>query len=595
MKPKTTIIWLVIALVLAGFIWTYQVYLKHSPAASTALLAGFHQGATTAIQIGPSGKHEISVVRTNDAWVLDQPISYPAGTAPISSLLDALEKLTPQTTVLAAELAAHKNADADFGFDDPQCTINLSAGAQEWHLRVGNKTPPGDGVYVRVAGINNIFVTDAAWLQFLPHDANDWRDTSLVEASALLNLDWIVITNGTKAIELHRDPTNHLWQMTYPLQARADSSRIVTALQQLQSATVSKFVSDDPAVDLTGYNLQPALLDVWLGAGTNLTTAIHLGRELTDDSTQVYARREGWKSVLATAEEPLAPWRGKVNDFRDRYLLNLNAPIAEIQMEGPNGFKLQQEGTNGWVVVGEKFPVDMDFLKDFVHSLADFRVSDFVKDVVTSADLQDYGFVTNTVRLTLRAHAGDSNSIIGRLDFGSATTNQIYVKRGDENYIYGLSLEDLNRIPIDGREFRDRHIWNFSVSNVLEVTVHQGGRTRQLLRGGANTWMIAQGSQGIINPLAVEETVMELGQLMADHWLPGDLKNPADYGLSTNSPQIIVELKTGDKYTVDFGAGLPSQTAIAAVTLDGDRWAFIFPPAVFQMVQAYLAIPNGTQ
>ena len=62
----------------------------------------------------------------------------------------------------------------------------------------------------------------------------------------------------------------------------------------------------------------------------------------------------------------------------------------------------------GWVVVGEKFPVDMDFLKDFVHSLADFRVSDFVKDVVTSADLQDYGFVTNTVRLTLRAHAGDS-------------------------------------------------------------------------------------------------------------------------------------------------------------------------------------------
>jgi hypothetical protein len=64
MKPKTTVIWFVAALVLAGFIWTYQTYLKHAPSGPVTLLAGFHQGAITAIQIGPSGQHEISVVRT---------------------------------------------------------------------------------------------------------------------------------------------------------------------------------------------------------------------------------------------------------------------------------------------------------------------------------------------------------------------------------------------------------------------------------------------------------------------------------------------------------------------------------------------------
>jgi hypothetical protein len=591
MKSRTTAIWFVVALLLAGFIWFYRGYWQRPPAGPVALLTGFHPGAITAIQISPAGQHEISAIRTNNAWVLAKPLSYPAQITPVTSLLDALEKLTPAMTISAAEMSQHKNADAEFGFDDPQYTVDVSAGDQDWHLRIGNKTAPGDGVYVRVLGLNGAFITDTDWLKFLPHDANAWRDTALVDAVAMGNVDWIVITNGTKAIELRRDATNHLWRMTYPLQARADSSRIVTALQQLQSATVSRFVTDDPAADLTGYGLQPAELDVWLGAGTNMNTAIHAGRELPEDTNQVYLRREGWSSVLATASEPLNPWRGKVNDFRDRYLFNINAPIAEIEVEGPDGYQLRQNGTNGWMVVGEKFPVDLDKLKEFVHALADLRVSDFVKDAVTGTDLQDYGFVTNNERITLSSVAGDSNSIISRLDFGASDTNRIFVKRGDENYIYGLSQEDFNRLPAKGLEFRDRRIWNFSVSNVLEVTVHQGGRTRQLLRGGANDWMIAQGSQGMINPLAVEETVMEIGQLTASGWLDCNFKDPKDYGLSTNSPQVSVELKDGQKFTVDFGAALPSQTAIAAVTLDGDRWAFVFPPVVFQMIVAYLAIP----
>jgi hypothetical protein len=42
---------------------------------------------------------------------------------------------------------------------------------------------------------------------------------------------------------------------------------------------------------------------------------------------------------------------------------------------------------------------------------------------------------------------------------------------------------------------------------------------------------------------------------------------------------------------VDFGTELPSQTALAAVTLDGERWALIFPPVLYQFVLNYLTIP----
>jgi len=67
---------------------------------------------------------------------------------------------------------------------------------------------------------------------------------------------------------------------------------------------------------------------------------------------------------------------------------------------------------------------------------------------------------------------------------------------------------------------------------------------------------------------------------------------PEKFGLNTNNLQITFELKNGEKHAVDFGMELPaSQTALAAVTLDGERWAFVFPPVLYQFVSSYLTIP----
>ena len=111
-----------------------------------------------------------------------------------------------------------------------------------------------------------------------------------------------MLTNGTKIIELRRDATNHLWRMTRPLQARADSDRITDALQQLQTAQVSQFVTDDAKADLTAFGLQPADLDLWLNRGTNFFSAIHTGKSATNDAAQIYAKREGWNTVVTTAK-----------------------------------------------------------------------------------------------------------------------------------------------------------------------------------------------------------------------------------------------------------------------------------------------------
>jgi hypothetical protein len=377
------------------------------------------------------------------------------------------------------------------------------------------------------------------------------------------------------------------------LHARADSARITTALQQLQSARATQFVTDDPGTDLTAFGLQPANLDLWLGHGTNFSTGLHTGKNPTNDPAQIYARLDGWNAIVTTASEPLAPWHGSVNDFRDPHLLELTTPIAEIEMRGENNFTLQRQGSNDWSVAGEKFPADPESVHAFIKVLADLRVSEFVKDVVTAPDLPAYGLASPSRQITLLSVAGDTNAVIAQLSF-AVQTNGIFVRRTDEDFIYSIATNDFNRLPEAGWEFRQRRIWNFNETNVAQITLHQNGKTRAMIHNGPNKWSLAAGSQGIINPPALEETAHRLGEMTAAGWVARNLAAPEKLGFNTNNLQITVELKTGEKLAVDFGVELPgAHTALAAVTLDGERWAFVFPPVLYQFVSSYLTIPTN--
>jgi len=381
--------------------------------------------------------------------------------------------------------------------------------------------------------------------------------------------------------------------MVRPLPTRADAERITESLQRLAGATVTRFNTDDPKADLAAFGLQPAELDLSLGRGTNLVAAVHVGNSPTNDPTQVFAKREGWNTVVTTAREPLAPWRGAWNDFRDTRLFELTAPVAEIEVRGQNNFILREQGSNDWSIVGEKFPADAANVQLFIKTLAGLRIAEFVKDFVTAPDLTASGLTTPQREIILRSKAGDTNAVIAQLDFGTNRDNEVFAQCAGEDFIYAVTVRDYNKLPEADWEFRDRSIWNFKVDDVTQITIHQDGKTRQLVRIGPGKWSLAAGSQGFVEGKNIEQTAQMFHDLAAISWVPRDFIGP-DYGFGTNSLQIIFEQKNGEKRTVDFGAGVELQqgrTALAAVTLDGERWVFLFPPALYQLVSSYLTIP----
>jgi hypothetical protein len=192
----------------------------------------------------------------------------------------------------------------------------------------------------------------------------------------------------------------------------------------------------------------------------------------------------------------------------------------------------------------------------------------------------------------LRSAAGDTNSVMVQLSFGTNQNNEVFVRRADEDFVYAVRAEDFNLLPEAALEFRERRIWDFTEGDVVQITLRQDGRVRQILHNGPGKWSLAPGSQGIINSRELEQSAHWLGQLAAIGWVGRNVTEPDKFGLNTNNLQITFELKSGEKHSVDFGTELPaSQTALAAVTLDGERWAFVFPQGPYQFVLSYLTIP----
>jgi len=591
MNSKTTGIWFVIAAVLFGAIFIAQRRLHPAGAQAVPVLPHFRPMAVTDVQVTPAGAPLIRADRTNDNWVLDKPISFPAQPVAIEALLNALQKLAAVSRVNLPDNA--KNTGAEFGFNNPQFTLAIESADNRQEIIVGNQTAPGDQVFIRVTGVDGVFVTETRWLDLIPRSADQWRDTSLLSASQG-DFDRVVLTNGTKVIELQRNPTNRLWQMVRPLPARADNERIAEALQQLRLAHVTRFVTDDPAADPATFGLQPPSFDLWLGKSTNFATALHTGKNPTDDSTRVYARREGWNTIFTMEKESLAFWHGALNDFRDPRLFEFTAYPAEIEVrnQDTNGnFTLRRQGSNDWSVAGEKFTADAESLQAFIKSLADLRIAEFVKDVVTPADLPAYGLDAPQRQIILRATAGDTNSAIVQLNFGTNQDSKVFVRRSDEDFIYAIGVQNFNRLPEEGWQFRDRNIWNFNVADVTQVTLQQNGRTRQLIHNGLNKWSLAPGSQGIISSGSIEQAMEQLNKLVATGWVADNMPEPEKYGFKPENLQITIELKDGKKFAVDFGTPISNQSALASVMLDGQRWVFVFPPVAYQFVVSYLTVP----
>jgi Domain of unknown function (DUF4340) len=594
MNPRNTWRWIAVAAVLFAFIFFYQRRVGRNGSQPARVLPNLKAAAVTSIQIRPGARAPIRADRTNGVWQLvAESLVYPAQAASIEKLLAELERLTPAPYITARELRDRLKLDEAYGFSNPQATIAIEQPEHTAHLLIGARTPPGDQVFLQVVGMDGVYMVDADFLKYIPRTAEDWRDTTLVDLRSL-TFDRLAVTNGAKAFELRRDATNKLWRMVYPLQARANNAKVEESLQLLQGVRILRFLTDDPKVDVEPFGLQPPELELALGQGTNPAVRLQFGRSPTNDTRLAYARRLGLSSVVAVPKDLLAPWYASVNDFRDPLLAKVTAPVAVVDVRSQDSFSLRQQTNGAWRVLPQGFSADAGLVKGLLSALNAFRIVAFTNDVVTAPDLAAYALAPPARQYILKSAAtnapgGPTNVVLAELNFGTNQADKVFAQRADEpGFVYAVRLADFQRLPAASWQMRERQIWNFSTNDVAGATLRQQGRVRKIVRNGPHDWTLAP---GITNDLAVEETVSGFCQLTTAAWAAHGATDRARFGFTDNDLQITLELKGGDKVSVELGSEAPGNVPYALITLDGGPWVFECPAWLYVYAQRFLSVP----
>ena len=582
---------------LALFAFIFFIERHHTTTAEIAkpapILPQLAPATVTSIEVRALNAPAFIVEHKKENWQLTQPYAANAQEISITALLQVLQHLVWHSRLMPADLKDQPNAEREFGFEPPHVVLKFQQPTGSLTVKIGGRTATGNELFARVNDDPTIYLVDANLVRLIPRTAADWRDPALANLKNL-NFDRLTVTNSTKVFELQRDPATKLWRMTRPLEARADNPRIADLLTKLQAAHVSAFVTDDPKADLESFGLQPAALELTLAHGDTSLLTLQFGKSPTNKTDQVFVRRAGQPSIGLFAKEELAAWRGSPEDFRDRHLVELTAtPFDEIETRGTSNFVLRQDSNSVWRVVSpEDFAADAALVRDWLGSLANLQVTQFVKTVVTEPDLPGYGLAPAATQIFISA----GTNVVTELAFSAPqpqTGGKTFARRADETSVYAVRPDELRKLTTTAWSLRERQLWDFSETNVTRLVLKQRGVTRELMHGATNQWSFAPGSQGLINTFAVEETVHRLGELSANAWLARGESERANFGFGADSGaiQITLEVKRGEKlemFTFEFAPTANGRPPCGLIALDGQPWFFDVPPAIAELVTSYL-------
>ncbi|HKS38552.1 MAG TPA: DUF4340 domain-containing protein, partial [Verrucomicrobiae bacterium] len=511
------------------------------------LFPGLEPDKVTSVEIFRSNT-VIRAERTNDQWRLTRPL-YPAQATALNNWLALLGSLTQRAYISAQELLAQPGGPADFGLESPVATVNVQQGARRFQFRVGSRTTVGDMLYLQEVGSDGAHVTEAALLDRLPRTATDWRDPQFLDLTGL-NFDRLQVRAGEPRFELQRDNATQLWRLARPRSARADSGLLQQVLRQLQTVRISRFVSDVPGGDLEAYGLQPPALTLVFAQETNAVLTVELGRSPTNEPAVVFARRDSYPNIVTVPKQVLDLLRAPYTEFLDRRLVEFApAAVHRIEVSAAEKFALEKQPGGRWQVVDPiVFPADPELVSGFLQRMNSIETVEIIKDVASNLDLPDHGLAPPSRQYVLKTANGatPTNEILAQIEFGTNQANRIIVRRADENSIYTTKLDESLLLPRAAFEFRERRIWTFTTNQVASATITIKGNTCKVLRTGGGQWSVAPGSQGYVNPFALEEAMFRIGQqLRSKMWVARGDRDLSRFGFGDATNKLSIELNNG--------------------------------------------------
>jgi hypothetical protein len=373
------------------------------------------------------------------------------------------------------------------------------------------------------------------------------RQRTAQDAKTLLQFDSDAVTQVALVYpdrELHLAKDDGGWNITAPLEARADTTAVDNLVNAVNQAEVSRTL-DDPQPDLALYGLDSpaATVRLTLEDGTQLPL-IRIGKD-TPVGYSVYVQRAGEDAILLTPQALRLGMTKQTKDLRDKAVLVFQQEqVSQIEVQRPAEAEtpvVLRKTDDGWTLdqpIPDR-PADEASVNTFLSSLSGMRAQDFIEQPVL--ELKEFGLDPPqlAVKLSLDGDGEEAapalRLLVGREKATDQGTRQRHIKREGLETLYLVGdwvFGDLNKTAHD---FRDKTVARFAKEAVARIEVKRRDGEGFLLTcsdcDGEANWQIDARLEGEMKHSVLDQFVTDLHGLKGFEIVADQPQDVSGYGL----------------------------------------------------------------
>src|SRR5580700_5363527 len=306
-------------------------------------------------------------------WRITSPTPLPADQSAVSSLLGTFSSLNSER--LVEEKADNLVA---YGLDAPKLEVDLSEkGNKTQKLLLGDETPAGNGIYVKLDGDPRVFTIPKYDKTSIDKSSNDLRDKRLltVESDKISQVDLVA-----KKQEIAFGRNKDEWQIVKPRPLRADGTAVDELVRALTDAKMELDASDDPKKDASLFSAAAPVATAKVTAESG-TQELQV-RKNKDDYYAKSSAVEGVYKVPSALGQALDK---NLDDFRNKKLFDLGSDDpSKIELrDATKSYFLTRSREDWWSGSAKK--MDAATVQDLIDKLRDLSASKFVDTGLTFA------------------------------------------------------------------------------------------------------------------------------------------------------------------------------------------------------------------
>ncbi len=334
MNFKTTLVLIVLLAVAAIALFVTSRNGESDPADATASgdgkkLIDVTSDQVTRVTVTPFIGDIFTLEKSGADWRLTAPVSAPAETFEVDSLLRAVTEARSQGAIEDADPTSSAT-----GLASPSYRVELMADGKTHTLNVGARSAVGGNVYVALGDEKDVHVTAASLADQLEKPLSDYRRTQLVEVPSN-DVKQLTVTDAAGKLTVRAEKHGEDWHIVEPVKMPAEKSAIDDLIIAAAGLRAVEFVSENSA-DASKYQLDKPRLTVALSTDAPATqpstasatqgspTTIAFGRHDDIRKQNVYATVSGSPSIAKVAATVLESFDVKPLELRDKRAVDID-------------------------------------------------------------------------------------------------------------------------------------------------------------------------------------------------------------------------------------------------------------------------------